>query len=247
MTQSKRTIDKKMMSDALSRMMTLIFEAAGRMPDELFRFYLDNEKDKSLKPVYNLLADSFLSLKSFCKLMFDRCWSQASAILRIGIEQVSAAVVLLKNPELQRRYIDLQKERAKYVSLSAEEQKSFRKSIKNINEYFDYSWFDSNDYGRDKIIKAAGLSELIVDIQETLNKFAHGSLSIFQFSGAAGDWAPMKRHGRRIVLANCKLYDFLCCTIRDYIGNAFDALSAGQTFLEFKTIYRSVFDSTVKE
>ena len=247
MTQSKRTIDKKMMSDALSRMMTLIFEAAGRMPNELFRFYLDNEKDKSLKPVYNLLADSFLSLKSFCILMFDRCWSQASAILRIGIEQVSAAVVLLKNPELQRRYVDLQKEHAKYVSLSAEEQKSFRKGIKNITEYFDYSWFDSNDYGSDKIIKAAGLSELIVDIQETLNKFAHGSISIFQFDGAVGDWAPMKRHGRRIVLANCKLYDFLCCSTRDYIGNTFDALSAGQTFLEFKTIYLSVFDAIVGE
>lgn len=247
MTQPKRTIDKTLMSNALSQMMTLIFEAAGRMPNELFRFYLNNEKDKSLKPVYDLLADSFLSLKSFCRLMFDRCWSQASAILRIGIEQVSAAVVLLKNPELQRRYIDLQKEHAKYVSLSAEEQKSFRKGIKNINEYFDYSWFGSNDYGRDKIIKAAGLSEFIVDIQETLNKFAHGSISIFQFDGAVGDWAPMKRHGRRIVLANCKLYDFLCCSIRNYIGNTFDALSAGQTFLEFKTIYLSVFDAIVED
>lgn len=247
MTQPKRTIDKTLMSDALNRMMTLIFEAARRMPDELFRFYLDNEKDKSLKPVYNLLADSFLSLKSFCRLMFDRCWSQASAILRIGIEQVSATVVLLKNPELQRRYIDLHKEHAKYVSLSVEEQKSFRKGIKNINEYFDYSWFDSNDYGRDKIIKAAGLSELIVDIQETLNKFAHGSISIFQFGGAAEDWTPMRRHGRRIVLANCKLYDFLCCSTKDYIGNTFDALSAGQTFPEFETIYLSVFDATVKE
>ena len=110
-----------------------------------------------------------------------------------------------------------------------------------INDYFDYSWIkdftEDNKYGRDQLLKLAHLDEFLVDIKETLNAFAHGSISIFQFNNAEEKWELMSRYGRRLVLTACKLYDFLCCSFREYVGDSFSNLLLNQQFMEFKKIY----------
>ena len=127
--------------------------------------------------------------------------------------------------------------------MNDEEQKEYRKllGINKINDYFDYSWIKNftvdKTYGRDQLLKLANLDELIVDIKETLNSFAHGSLSIFQFHNAEEKWDLMSRYGKRLVLIACKLYDFICCSFKEYIGDRFFELKLNQQFIDFKKIY----------
>lgn len=48
-------------------------------------------------PAIDFLVEAFLTVHSFCLLMFDGLVSNASAILRILIEQVAALTVICRN------------------------------------------------------------------------------------------------------------------------------------------------------
>ncbi len=246
-------IEKKEMNAVLRKMMAIIIESSGgisgndplEMPQCLFRYYMENAKGEGIKPVYDLVADSFLSLKAFCLLMGNGCWTQAAGVLRTALEQVSTSVVLLGDESARQRYMALQEERRAYILLSEKDQKEFLKA-KNAKGkekiYFDYSWFGS-DYGRNQILEAAHLKEFIVDIEETLNGFSHGNISAFQLHDERGDWKLMGRHGRRMVLTCCKLFDFLVCATSKYIGEEFLKWNICVRFPDFKKTYLAVMDA----
>lgn len=253
---AEKYISRDEMIAALRKMMEIIIETSGDVansdprdiPNCLFRYYIESG-DKRLKPFYNVVADSFLSLKAFCLLMGGGCWTQASGVLRTALEQVSASVVLLKEASARERYIKLHEEHCEFCGLSSEEQKAFLKDRKiqgrGEKSYFDYSWINPNDYGRNQILRAAHLEEFIADIEETLNGFSHGSISIFQFSGKDGDWKLMGRHGRRTTLACCKLYDFLVCATAAFVGDEFNNWKISESFPTFKKTYLSVCEAKV--
>ena len=78
----------------LNDMMSIIVESTRNIADVVFNEYLKHHEHENQKQIYNLFAEGFISLSSFCKLMFDKSWSQAASLLRTAIEEVSALYVL---------------------------------------------------------------------------------------------------------------------------------------------------------
>ena len=242
-------MDKK--NAEIQQMLSLIKESSHQMPNYVFRFFLDSKKKSEEKPFYNLIADSFLTLFAFCDLMGANAWSQAFTILRMGIEEVAAVYLLTTIPGSLNEYMALHALKIKYLSLKTEEEReSFRKengiSKNRINSFFDYGWvakFTKNGkYGRNEMIILARLEELVFDIEQSLNAFSHGSISVFQMSG--DHWNVMRRYGRRARLICCKLYDFLCCSYHKLIGDdEFAKLPLDDSFQMFKKIYLDVLES----
>ena len=87
------------------------------MPEIVFTYFVNFEKSKTIKPFYNLFAESFLSLFSFSFLYLNQAWSQASSLLRTSIEQVSKVVVLCNNKDLIEEFLNLKKEADYYNNL----------------------------------------------------------------------------------------------------------------------------------
>ena len=233
----------------INQMLELIMNSSQKMPDCVFHNFIDNNADLKQKPFYNLIADSFLTLFAYCKLMRECAWSQAFALLRIGIEQVAAVFVLCNISGALDQYLCMYLEKCKFVKLTTkDERRQYCKSkgIKpnRINDYLDYGWISNftfdHTYGRNQMIQLARLDEFLVDIEETLNAFAHGSLSVFQMS--KDNWRLMKDYGRRACLACCKLYDYLCCSYHILIGdNEFRKMPLNNSFITFKNIWHTFF------
>lgn len=198
-----------------------------------------------------MVADSYLTLFSYCLLMFRRAWSQAFSLLRVGLEQVAAVYLLAFCDGAIERYIDLNKLKAEYVKLESETDKYEFLKNHNIpkgkeNSFFDYSWVDprgsDGNYGRKQLLQLSGLDEFNTDIENSLNAFAHGSVSVFQMSG--NNWDVMKRYGRRASLTCCKLFDFLCCSYCKMIGEQeFSKLPIGSNFKQFELLYMPCFEN----
>lgn len=232
-------------------MLSLIMESSHSMPNYVFHYYVDFKKKPDEKILYNLIADSFLTLFSYCKLMFENAWSQAFTVLRMGLEQVAAVFLLTNTSGTLQKYIDLYRLKVQFFNIESEnDKKEFLKANgipKNrINDFFDYSWISGfttdGKYGRNQLIKLARLEEFLVDIEQSLNAFSHGSMSVFQMSG--DNWNVMKKYGRRASLTCCKLYDFLCCSYHNLIGNEeFVKLPLDRYFKSFKLIYYDLFIS----
>lgn len=230
----------------IREMLRLIAEGSHNMPNHVFAYYVNHKIASEQKLFYNLIADSFLTLYSFSNLMNENCWSQAATVLRMGMEQIAAVFIMTYEKGALDSYLKLQQEKFRYYNLDENEQKSYKKdrSIKGkLVDYFDYSWIRdfTNDktYGRDKLMELAHLDEFLVDIDQTLNAFAHGSITIFQFSN--DNWDVMKRYGDRICLSCCKLFDFLCCSYKQLIGDEFYSLPLNEIFIRFKRIYKFHF------
>ncbi len=233
----------------INRMMELIMNSSHGMPDYVFHYFVYNKIDMKTKPFYNLIADSFLTLYAFCKLMRESAWSQAFALLRVGIEQVSAVFIMSYIPDSLDKYLELLTKRYEYAKLkSKEQQKQYCKDngiqSNKVNDYFDYGWVaeftNDNSFGRKQMIELAKLDEFNVDIDETLNSFAHGSISVFQMS--KDNWKLMRDYGNRACLTCCKLYDYLCCSYHNLIGNSeFTKLPLNNSFAIFKQIWHILF------
>lgn len=233
----------------INEMIEIILESSRQMPNYVFQYYSVHGFVTKSKPIFNLIADSFLTLFSYCLLIRESAWSQAFAVLRIGLEQVAAVFVICNVYGASSKYLDLIKEKAEYLAIEDDGLKRcFLKSkgisTNNRNAYFDYSWISSftNDhkYGRKELLGLARLYEFQVDIEETLNAFSHGSISIFQMD--KDNWDVLKRYARRACLTCCKLYDFLCCSYHLLIGKEeFNKLPLNASFLKFKTIYNDIF------
>lgn len=230
----------------LNKLMDLMIVGTREIQDCIFSYYLEEKITRKYKSFYNLLAESFITIKSFCILMRESAWSQAATILRTGIEQISAVFVLANNSNALESFANLYLEKSSFVRLSEEEQKEYAKSHGfkgKIYEYFDYGWIkdytEDGTYGRDQILKLAFLDEFETDIKTTLNPFSHGKLSIFQFD--YDNWKAMKRYGERIILICCKLFDFLCCSFYKIIGdNYFNRTPLAIPFADFKRLWHSL-------
>ena len=250
---SSNNLKDKKVYYLLNQMMSIIIQSTNDIPNVVFKEYLNHKEHKSQKQIYNLFADTFLSLSAFCKLIFDHSWSQAAIILRTAIEQVSKLYILAYFPNSRKSFIDLYIEYGKFLLLNENEKENYLKtnSIKKnrFNEYFSYSWISGftkdKKYGRDQLLKLANLDEFKVDIKETLNLFVHGRISIFEFYNSKEKWGLMDRYGRRIILMACKLFDFLCCSFCNYIGDSFFKLPFYQILLNFKGIYLCVIKNKI--
>ncbi len=237
--------------EQINQMLSLIMDSSHPMPDYVFHYYVDSKKNPEEKIFYNLIADSFLTLFSYCKLMFENAWSQAFTILRMGLEQVAAVFLLITKQDALQKYIDLYKLKVQFINIESEDDKKAFLAAHNIpknriNDFFDYSWISSftsdGKYGRNQLIELAKLEEFLVDIEQSLNAFSHGSMSVFQMSG--DNWNVMKRYGRRASLTCCKLYDFLCYSYHNLIGDEeFAKLPLDRYFKSFKLIYHDLFVS----
>ncbi len=243
------TRDKRIYSYLLS----IIYCASMNMTDDVFSEYVNHPEWKEFKPIYNLFAEAFLSLKSFCLLMFNNAWTQAGAILRVAIEEISSLYVLImERQDLIQEYLKLLELKKQYWHLEGEEEKErFRKehSIKNknnANTFFDYAWFrdSAGGYGHRQIIRAAHLEQVEADINEELNQFAHGKLSIFEFYNEKEGWGLMKRFGRRMNAICYRLFDYLCCSYKCWVGDSFHSKPIDNRFLEFKECYLQYLEET---
>lgn len=112
-----------------SQMMSIIIQSTKDIPNVVFKEYLNHKEHKSQKQIYNLFADTFLSLSAFCKLIFDHSWSQAAIILRAVIEQVSKLHVLAYFPNSRKSFIDLYIEYGKFLLLNENEKENYLKLI----------------------------------------------------------------------------------------------------------------------
>ena len=238
------------MQEQINMMLSLIMESSHPMPDYVFRYYVDFKKKPEEKIIFNLIADSFLTLFSFCKLMFERAWSQAFAVLRMGIEQVASVFVLTTYQDAPKKYIDLYNLKVRFFEIKSDYDRKIFQKTHNIpyryNEFFDYSWIScftkDGGIGRNQLIELAKLKEFLVDIEQSLNSFSHGRMSVFEMS--KDNWDVMRRYGRRASLTCCKLYDFLCCSYHKFIGDEeFAKLPLDGPFQSFKLIYHDLFVS----
>ena len=227
----------------IREMLSFVAVGSHDMPNHVFTYYVNHNISVEQKCFYNLIADSFLTLYSISVLMNENCWSQASTILRMALEQVAAVFIMSYNNKALEAYVALQKEKALFYNLNDQEQKEYAK--KNgfkgkENDYFDYSWIKdfTNDgkCGRNQLLDLARLEEFKSDIKEVLNSFSHGSITIFQFN--KDNWDVMRRYGDRIGIACCKLFDFLCCSYQNIIHEEFFDLPLNDIFLRFKSIYK---------
>ena len=115
--------------------------------------------------------------------------------------------------------------------------------LKNHNikkkEDFDYSWFKNGEgkSGSRQIIRAAHLEEVEIDIDNELNQFSHGKLSIFDFHNDKEGWNLMTRFGYRMNAICFRLFDYLRCSYTCWIGNLHISKSLNQQFDLFKDIF----------
>lgn len=183
-------------------------------------------------PAMDLMLEAFLTVHSFAILMFEGLISNASAILRILIEQVAAVTVICRNPKAMSEYLKFQSWKKKYYGSEGEEHSRIREFLfeqsgyKNKNEsalkdYLDYGWIriindNKSERGDKLIIKEARLEEMITDINEQLNAFAHGQRSVFSFIRNK-DLAD--KHISRLIMVAGKLFLFLCHSKHDLLEN----------------------------
>ena len=180
-------------------------------------------------PVFDLLVEAFFTVHSFSLLMFNGLVSNASAILRILIEQVSALTVIARKPKAITEYLKFQSWKQLYYSSTGIEHERRReflvekcgyKKESAIKDYLDYGWIrvindDKSERGDRLIIKEAHLEEMIKDINEQLGAFAHGQRSIYSFG--RGDLAD--KHVARIIMVAGKLFLFLCHDKQELLVN----------------------------
>lgn len=231
--------------EQIKQLLSLIVSSSHDMPDYVFCYCKEHKKKSEEMVFYNLIADSFLNLFSFCLLIKEGAFSQAYNLLRTGIEQVSAVYLLAYCPETLPKYIDLFRMKAFYSRISSKDERvAFLKEHQiprnRVNEFFDYSWVSilekNGEYGRNQMISLAHLDEFLIDIEQTLNAFSHGSLSAFAMLHPNTD--VFRRYWRRACLTCCKLFDFLCCSYHKLVGDdEFSKLPLNEAFCAFKEPY----------
>lgn len=214
--------------------------------NHIFAYYIKHNENN--KCIYNLFADSFLSIHSYSVLMFDRCWSQAGSILRTAIEQISTLFVLVNNKQAMADYLALESIRREYYQIEDKSKcelfvktHNLPKDEYNRKAYLDYSWIKSvtnkTTFSYKDIVKEAKLSEVLDDVNVILNKFVHGKLSIFDFAGPDGSWDVMKKYGRRANMICAQLFDFLCCSYKKFTNEPEVTKVTNNLFIPFKNLY----------
>lgn len=183
-------------------------------------------------PALDLMVEAFLTVHSFALLMFEGLISNASAILRILIEQVATVTVICRSPKAMNEFLKFQSWKRHYNNSEGEEHIKIRdflfenagykhKNESALKDYLDYGWIrilnnDKSKRGDKLILKEARLEEMIVDINEQLNAFSHGQRSIFNF---IKNKDLTDQHISRIIMISGKLFLFLCSAKHELLDN----------------------------
>lgn len=234
----------------IDRLLELIYKATNPNNSVVICETWEKRKDADkIKPIFDMFAEAFITLHSICVLILSKCWVQAGAITRVAIEQVAALRLLTSNSELMESYLDLYKLRSEFYRLKSNEISCFKEKhnlkekIQSLNKYFDYSWINSlsqnGTYSRNELVEKAQLAEFLEDIENTLNKAAHGKITMFDLAGSNSSWSLFNKYCRRLAATCFKLFDFLCCSY--YVWTSQDEFdrATGGVFIEFKKIYLS--------
>lgn len=236
--------------NSLDELLNIMYKATKNSTNYVFAAYSSDGRNR-YKPIYNLFGESFIGVRSFSLLMMNQGWSQAAAVLRTLLEQVSSLFVISFYPEVIDEYLRFDTLRRNYYHLeSKEDKKAFLKqhnlnsNNKAINDFLDYGWIRSltvdGVYGRDQLLTIAQLSEFIPDIKGIFNKFIHGQMTIFDFHSKKYGWTLMSRYGKRMVLICAKLFDFLVCSYAKWANEEMVDATTARLFKPFKVRYRSI-------
>lgn len=234
-------------NELLKRVTTI----SKKMPEIVFTYFVNFEKSKTIKPFYNLFAESFLSLFSFSFLYLNQAWSQASSLLRTSIEQVSKVVVLCNNKDLIEEFLNLKKEADYYNNLPSKDEKdayllNLNLDQNDFNNYVEYGWAKNllgKEPTRNDVIKLAKLGETLIDIRTQLNAFVHGNMSIFDFYSESEKTEIMKKYGRRIALICSKLFYLAYISFKNW-GYAKDmSFETDEQFISFKIKYKELVEN----
>lgn len=211
---------EKSKNEKISKMLDRMSDYSDKQPKEIGDLCRLLFVSPAYAPAMNLLVEAFLSVRSFCILMFEGLISNASAILRILIEQVSILNIICHDEKAMGEYLKFQGWKKRYYgSTGKDRQEGFeflsnqcgKKTNNAIKNFLDYGWIritnpDKSNGGKTSIIKKAHLEETLVDIEEQLNGFAHGQKSIFEFHR---NESLTDKYVSRIVMIAGKLFIFL--------------------------------------
>lgn len=150
-----------------------------------------NPKSKEA-PYYDLIAESFFSIQSFCVLINEGLVSSASAIERIILEQVSISYLLSKNEGAKKMFFEIKQDMIPYLVADKKDKKIEEEKIRtkydlgkvNIQTFFDYGWIKTlgaKSIDLKSVCEKAGTTKIYEVTKEFLHSFAHGQRSIHQF------------------------------------------------------------------
>jgi hypothetical protein len=143
---------------------------ASEMAPVIFR-YFDGPNPKK-HYVYSHVLDAYKGIELTPYLLSNFFIPQACANCRQVLENTALSIVLLKHPEVLSRYVSYVKEKRLLQGKSRHQRlealKIFFAAKKlpegKLLEYLDYGWLDeidNKDIGIEKLIKTAGLGDLL--------------------------------------------------------------------------------------
>lgn len=157
-------------------------------------------KEIMVSPAYfnyvTMMVESFFTVMSISVLIREALISNAIALVRILLEQVSTVCVLTNNEKAMSFYLRIKGLRDRYCNneITIDDiNKEFNTNIDkdSISRFFDYGWtlsFGPKGWGSEKIIREAKFKKVLKD-KWYLNLFAHGQLSWFQIKRAGNNEA----------------------------------------------------------
>ena len=220
------------------------------MPGIIYNKYFDKLGDKN-KYILSMADDAYKSVDVFCYPMQHVALSQAAAVLRQLLEQVSIITILTNDDELLKKYIEHFKFRQTNNSLSR------KKLIDAVSEHFgiennrfaltylDYGWMkcdEGRNCGEDEMIRMAGFEDILYWRKTFLDKMAHAAYTSTNF--LVDDDFPIMDDLIRIA---SKLFDYLCVAFHNLTG--FDFLFDKKDLFneEFRQLYSLCFEKQNKD
>ena len=230
----------------LFKMIDLMAEYSILKPGQIDKACKEKAIPSKYFPFTTLMAEAFFSIYSFSLLVKEALYSNASAILRTLIEQVSAVYVLANNDSALDKFIEIKNlidlyENKKITLDEINTKYALHLSEKNIENFFDYGWsisFGTHDWGRNKIIRESKLDEVLEDFWY-LNKFAHGQLSWYQLL-RTNSKDVLDRHIARTIMICGKLFYFLCAATVKYFGETIESDDSYYMFSKIRTLYLNI-------
>lgn len=171
----------------------LIFNFSKSIIADIDRILKERKPNSNETPYYDLIAESFFSVQSFCLLVKEGLISSACAILRVILEQVSISYLLSKNKDAKNLFLQIKNDMVSYLVADKNDQKIEGQKIRqkynlsdrlNIHNFFDYGFCISlgcKSMNLKSICEKAETTHVYDMTTEFLHGFAHGQRSIHQF------------------------------------------------------------------
>ena len=224
-----------------------MYDISSKMSDVILVNYFDDNRY-----LYDLYNEAFRSIKGFCTLINDGALiSQATAVLRMGLEQTAIIRVLESNKNLLDEYIEHAKAR---LELNAKEHKEKNELIRkrftdkigktdNPIAFLEYGWLKAitNEYSFDSLIKAANIqknSDIVLSWKNTLNQFVHGNIKL---TNLASTEDGILEFGQETIRLAATLMDTLICDFHN--ENGFDFVLDKKNY---QKTFRLIFEKIIK-